>query len=69
MYEVTLQMEDAAVKRRFMSAVGLMSGVKVVKRRAAKPRKCGLDKALEDVAAGRVYETESLEDFFRQMRE
>jgi len=35
--------------------------------RSARQRKTGLDEALEDVAAGRVYHAESVEDLFRQL--
>ncbi|HJE38962.1 MAG TPA: hypothetical protein K8V47_04290 [Candidatus Amulumruptor caecigallinarius] len=33
----------------------------------AYKRKTGLDEALEDVAAGRVYQASSVEDLFRQL--
>lgn len=35
--------------------------------RPARKRKTGLDEALEDVKAGRVYHCESVEDFFKEM--
>jgi len=33
----------------------------------ARKRKTGLDEALEDVAAGRVFHAESVDDLFRQL--
>ena len=35
--------------------------------KSAKKKKCGLDEALEDVKAGRVYHAESTEDMMKQI--
>lgn len=44
-----------------------MNGVSVVKPQSkTKTKKCGLDEALEDVKAGRVYEYASVDDFFKE---
>ena len=45
-----------------------MNGVSVVKPQPkAKSKKCGLDEALEDVKAGRVYKAKDVDDFFNQL--
>lgn len=44
----------------------LMDGISVVETKSTKKRKTGLDKALEDVEAGRVTEYASVDDYFQK---
>ena len=68
MTQLTLQFENNAIKNHFLKIVELMNGVTVVKPQTkSRRKKCGLDKALEDVKAGRVSEYESVDDFFKEM--
>ena len=68
MTQLTLQFENNAIKNHFLKIIELMNGVTVVKPQPkAKSKKCGLDEALEDVEAGRVYKAKSVEDLFEQL--
>ena len=44
----------------------LMDGISVVETKSTKKKKTGLDKALEDVEAGRVTEYASVDVFFQK---
>lgn len=63
MTQLTLQFENASIRNRLLKVIELMNGVTVVK---PKP-KSGLDKALDDVKAGRVYKTKDVDDLFKQI--
>ena len=67
MTQLTLQFENESIKKPFLKIIELMNGVSVVKPQSkTKTKKCGLDEALEDVKAGRVYEYASVDDFFKE---
>ena len=59
--QVTLPVADASFLRRQSRNMGWQ----ITTLRA--PRKSGLDRALEDVRAGRVYQAESVEDLMAQL--
>lgn len=63
MTQLTLQFENASIRNRLLKVIELMNGVTVVK---PKP-KSGLDKALDDVKAGRVYKAKDVDDLFKQI--
>ena len=63
MTQLTLQFKNASIKNRLLKVIELMNGVTVVEP-APKP---GLDKALEDVEAGRVYKAKDVDDLFKQI--
>ena len=63
MTQLTLQFENASIRNRLLKVIVLMNGVTVVK---SKP-KSGLDKALDDVKAGRVYKDKDVDDLFKQI--
>ena len=65
MTQLTLQFENASIRNRLLKVIELMNGVTVVK---PKP-KSGLDKALDDVKAGRVYKAKDVDDLFKQILE
>ena len=68
MTQLTLEFESKAIKNHFLKIIELMNGVSVVKPQPkTKSKKCGLDEALEDVEAGRVYQAKNVDDFFRKM--
>ena len=68
MIQLTLQFENHSIKKHFLKIVELMSGVTVVDPQVKpKTKKCGLDKALEDVEAGRVYKAKDVDDLFKQI--
>ena len=63
MTQLTLQFKNASIKKRLLKVIELMNGVTVVD---SAPRS-GLDKALEDVEAGRVYKAKDVDDLFKQI--
>ena len=63
MTQLTLQFKNASIKNRLLKVIELMNGVTVVE----PTPKSGLDKALEDVKAGRVYKAKDVDDLFKQI--
>ena len=66
MTQLTLQFESNDIKNRFLKIIELMNGVTVVKTKT-RTKKCGLDEALDDVKAGRVYKAKDVDDLFNQL--
>ena len=62
MAEFTLTIDDPKDVSLIKKLLAKFEGVTLKKK-----RKTGLDEALEDVAAGRVFHAESIEDLFRQL--
>lgn len=56
--------KDASLIRRFLSK---FDSVTISRSHKNKKRKTGLDEAIEDVKAGRVYHAESVDDLFNQL--
>lgn len=54
--------KDASLIRRFLSKFD-----SVTISKPHKKRKTGLDEAIEDVKAGRVYHADSVDDLFNQL--
>lgn len=67
MVQLTLQMDNLAIRNRLLKVIELMNGVTVVTPRKKSIRKTGLDRALEDVEAGRVYKAKDVDDLFTQI--
>ena len=65
MTQLILQFENASIRNRLLKVIELMNGVTVVD--PAPKSKAGLDKALEDVEAGRVYKAKDVDDLFKQI--
>lgn len=59
-FEIAIPEEYAATIRKLIQGLG-------GKIKVRKEKKCGLDEALEDVKAGRVYHAESTEDLMKQI--
>ena len=57
-FEIAIPEEYAATIRKLIQGLG---------GKIRKEKKCGLDEALEDVKAGRVYHAESTEDLMKQI--
>ncbi|MBR4917808.1 MAG: hypothetical protein IKZ52_01145 [Bacteroidales bacterium] len=66
MKEITLRVSDESLLPMLRKLFRSMDGVEVVTRRR---KKSGLEKALEDVAAGRVYVAADGDDLIRQCLE
>lgn len=59
-FEVAIPEEYVASIRKLIQGIG-------GKIQTRKEKKCGLDEALEDVKAGRVYHAESTKDLMQQI--
>jgi len=68
MTQLTLEFENNTIKNRVLKLIELIDGVTVVKPQVkSRTKKCGLDEALEDVKAGRVYHAKDVDDLFKQI--
>lgn len=66
MTQLTVSIQDVSMLDQIRQAIGLLRGVTSVtlKRQA----KTGMDRAIEDIKEGRVYEASSVEDLIRQCK-
>ena len=67
MSEIILSFENSSIKNRVLKVIELMNGVTIVSPKKYKSRKNGLDKAIEDVEAGRIYKAKNVDDLFEQI--
>ncbi len=65
MTQLILNIDDPKEARLLRQLITKFTSVTVAK--APRRRKTGLDEALKDVAAGRVYHAVDVDDFFRQL--
>ena len=63
---MTLAFENSTIKDSLKKVIGYMRGVHIVNDTPDR-EKNGLDKALDDIKAGRVYEADSVDDMFKQI--
>ena len=66
MTQLTVSIEDASMLDQIRQAISLLRGVTSVtlKRQA----KTGMDRAIDDIKNGRVYEASSVEDLIKQCK-
>ena len=66
MTQLTVSLEDTSMLDQIRQAISLLRGVTSVtlKRQA----KTGMDRAIEDIKKGRVYEASSVEDLIKQCK-
>ena len=66
MAQLTVSIEDASMHDQIRQAISLLRGVTSVtlKRQA----KTGMDRAIEDIKNGRVYEASSVKDLIKQCK-
>lgn len=66
MTQLTVSIQDVSMLDQIRQAIGLLRGVTSVtlKRQA----KTGMDRAIEDIKKGRVYEASSVEDLIKQCK-
>lgn len=66
MTQLTVSVEDASMLDQIRQAISLLRGVASVtlKRQA----KTGMDRAIDDIKNGRVYEASSVEDLIKQCK-
>lgn len=63
---LTLAFENPTIKENLKKVIEYMKGVSIVNDTPVR-KKSGLDKALEDIKSGRVYEADSVDDMFKQI--
>ncbi len=66
MTQLTVSVEDVSMLDKIRQAISMLRGVASVtlKRQA----KTGMDRAIDDIKNGRVYEADSVEDLIKQCR-
>ena len=66
MTQLTVSIQDVSMLDQIRQAISLLRGVTSVtlKRQA----KTGMDRAIEDIKEGRVYEASSVEDLIKQCK-
>lgn len=69
MTQLVLNISDPSVLPTLKKVVKAFNGVSIAPKTEKKEKKakCGLDEALEDVKAGRVYHAKSTDDLFQQI--
>ena len=65
MEQIIINVEDKSILNSLLKILNSLNGVSIVKQK--KKRKTGLDEAIEDVKAGRVYTAENSEEMFKHI--
>lgn len=65
MTQLTINIEDKTILPHLKKILSAIEGVSIASVRRKK--KCGLEEALEDVKAGRIYRASSVDDMFNQI--
>lgn len=66
MAQLTVSIEDVSMLEEIRKAISLLRGVTSVTLK--RQRKTGMDRAIEDIEKGRVYEAKSVEDLISQCK-
>ncbi len=66
MTQLTVSIEDVSKLEQIKQAISLIRGVSSVTLK--RQRKNGMDRAIEDLKNGRVYEANSVEDLINQCK-
>ena len=66
MTQLILNIENVKILPSLKKILGAIEGVSVAQTKSVK-RKSGLDEALEDIKAGRIYHAESTDEMFKQI--
>ena len=64
MTQLTVTIEDTSILDQLKQAISMLKGVTSVQLK--RQRKTGMDRALDDIKHGRVYEAKSVEDLLKQ---
>ena len=64
MTQLILNIENVKILPSLKKILGAIEGVSIAQSKTVK-RKSGLDEALEDIEAGRIYHAESTDEMFR----
>lgn len=66
MSQLTVTIEDSSMVEQIKQAISLLKGVSSVKLK--RPSKTSMDRAIDDIKNGRVYEASSVEDLISQCK-
>lgn len=66
MTELTVNIEDPSMIEQIKQAISMLKGVASVTMK--KNRRTGMERAVEDIEQGRIYEAESVEDLISQCK-
>ena len=66
MTQLTVSIEDVSMLEQIRQAISLLKGVTSVSLK--RQTKTGMDRAIEDIHHGRIYEAESVEDLINQCK-
>ncbi len=66
MIQLTVSIEDSSMLEQIRQAISLIRGVKSVSLK--KQPKTGMDRAINDIKEGRVYDAKSVEDLLNQCK-
>ncbi len=66
MTQLTVSIEDSSMLEQIRQAISLIRGVRSVSLK--KQPKTGMDRAINDIKEGRVYEAQSVEDLLNQCK-
>ncbi len=67
MTQLTVSVEDNSMLDQIKQAISLLRGVSSVTQK--RSRKTSMERAIEDIENGRIYEARSVEDLIRQCKE
>lgn len=67
MTQLTVTIEDVSMLEQLKQAISMLRGVATVTLK--RQTKTGMDRALEDIKKGRVYEASSVEDLIKQCKQ
>ena len=66
MTQLTVSVEDVSMLDQIRQAISMLRGVSSVSLK--RQRKTGMDRAIDDIKNGRVYEADSVEDLIKQCK-
>ena len=68
MTQLTVSVEDVSMLDQIRQAISLLRGVASVSVSLKQPIKTGMDRAIEDIKQGHVFEASSVEDLISQCK-
>ena len=66
MTQLTVSIEDVSMLNQIRKAISMLRGVAAVSLKRQK--KTGMDRAIDDIKKGRVYEASSVDDLIKQCK-
>ena len=66
MTQLTVSIEDVSMLDQIRQAISMLRGVSSVSLK--RQTKTGMDRAIDDIKNGRVYEADSVEDLIKQCK-